>query len=135
MNEAARTPCNCCKEPITKGASVCYRCGRNQKLLMRGLAPTATWLGVIASAVLVLLSWGQFDEAKRQRLSADAAKDRAVAAERCVTQIAEKTIPIFESLLESTGTYGGYSPEGIEKLIRPLKEAIPKCKDSRVNPR
>lgn len=134
MNDADKIPCNCCNELITKGSPVCYHCGRNQKLLMRCLAPTAQWLGLILSAVLLLLSWRQFNEATRQRQSADAALSRAIAAEHRVTQVAKTTVPIFESLLEAKGTYGGYSPKEIEKLTRPLKEAIAENAESQAKP-
>lgn len=106
-NDADKISCDCCKELITKGASVCYHCGRDQKPLMRRLAPTLQGASLILSAFLFLFSWLEFNEATRQRQSADAALGRAEATERRVTQIAKTTVPIFESLLEATGSYGG----------------------------
>lgn len=151
MNDANKMACNCCSELITKGASACYHCGRNQKRLMRCLAAAP----VMISLALVVLSGFQFSEARRQRQSADAAflsaeatkrraeqiekataaaLGRAEAAERCVTTIAKTAVPIFESLLESKGTWGTYSPKGMEKLLRPFKDAITECSESRTGP-
>lgn len=127
MNDADKILCNRCNELITKGAPVCYHCGRDQTRLMRCLAPAS----LIVAVGLLLLSVLQFFEATRQRQSADAALSRAEATERRVTQIAITTVPIFESLLEATGTYGGYSSKEIEKLTRPLKEAIAENAESR----
>jgi hypothetical protein len=44
MSDTDKTPCSCCRELIAKGAPVCHYCGRNQKLLVRCLAPTLQWL-------------------------------------------------------------------------------------------
>ncbi|CBE70118.1 MAG: hypothetical protein F9K13_01365 [Candidatus Methylomirabilis oxygeniifera] len=151
MNDADKIPCNCCRELITKWAPVCYHCGRNQKPLMRYL----TAAPVMISLTLVVLSWFQFSEARRQRQSADvallraeaterreeqiakatnAALGRAEAAERCVTKIAKTAIPIFESLLESKGTFGTYSSKEMGKLLKPFKNAITECSESRTGP-
>lgn len=148
MNDADEMPCNCCSELINRGASVCYHCGRNQTPLMRRLAAAP----VMISLALVVLSWFQFSEASRQRQSADAAfrsaedtkrraeqiekaavaaLSRAEATERCVTKIAKTAAPIFESLLESKGTFGVYSSKAMGELLRPFKDAITECSESR----
>lgn len=154
-NDADKIPCNCCKELITKEASVCYHCRRDQKPLMRRLAPTMQGASLIVAVGLLLFSLLQFIEARRQRQSADAALlraeaterraeqiekatdaalGRAEATERCVIKIAKTAVPIFESLLESKGTWGTYSSEGRGKLIKPFKDAITECSESRTRP-
>jgi hypothetical protein len=125
MTDTDKIQCNCCKELITNGAPVCYHCGRNQKFLMRCLAPTAQGIALAISIVLVVLSWYQFNEARNQRQSANEALNRAIAAEYRVTKVAKATLSVSESLLNATGRWGfSYSSAEIEKLTRPLKEAL-----------
>jgi len=130
MVDTDKTSCNCCGELITKGAHVCHHCGRNQKLLMRCLAPALQWFSLIVSAALLLLAWGQFNEARNQRQSANEALIRAKAAEERVTKVAKASLPVFKSLLTKTGGWGfSYSPREINNLTKPLKDALAESED------
>lgn len=137
--DTEKASCNCCRELIIKGATICYHCGKNQKKIFRLLAPTPQWIALIVSIILVLLSLFQyiearqqriyaenaFNEARKQRISADDAFNKATVVERRVTRIAKATIPLFESLL---GKYAwsdsGLSSAEIAKLTKPLKDAL-----------
>lgn len=125
MADVDKKPCSCCREFISIEATTCFHCGRNQNILKRFLNPTSQWIALIISVILVSLSWAQFNEARSQRESANEALNRAKTAEERVTKVASATLPIFESLLGTTGVAsGGYSKKEMENLIRPLKEAL-----------
>jgi hypothetical protein len=98
MIDTDKTPCNCCRELIAKGAPVCYHCGRNQKRLMRWLAPTLQGIGLLVSAALLMLSWGQFSEATKQRKSADEAFRLANVAKIEAEQARDETRKTVEHL-------------------------------------
>ena len=133
---ADKIPCNSCKELIALGAAVCHHCGRNQKRLIRWLGPTVQLLGILVSITLVALSYAQHTEAKHQRQSADAAFNRAAAAEAGVIKVAKTATSVFESIMERIGRWdSSYTPEEIEEVIRPLKEAIAESKyNNEANP-
>lgn len=137
--DTEKTSCNCCRELIIKGATICYHCGKNQNKIFRLLTPTPQWIALIVSIVLVLLSSFQyiearkqrifaenaFIEARKQRISADNAFIKSTDVERRVTKIAKATLPLFESLLVKTGRAdGGYTSEEREKLTKALKDAL-----------
>jgi hypothetical protein len=128
MDDPEKTPCNCCRELIIIGAAICPHCGRNQNKIYRFFStPISQWVALILSIILLILSWRQLTEATRKRESAEAASNKAEAAERSVINIANDTISHFESLFEKTGRAdGGYSPEEREKRIRILKDALPR---------
>ena len=74
------TDCRHCRTSIPKGASVCPQCNRSQGYFSAKLesgAPTISVVSIILSIVLVILSWLQFREATKQRISADRAVQSA----------------------------------------------------------
>lgn len=132
--DTEKKPCNCCGELILSNAKVCFHCSRDQNIGIRILKSIPQWIALGISIVILAFTWWQKEEATKQRISAeaafnkaDAASNKAEAAERSVTNIANATIPLFESILYKTGRAdGGYSTEEGEKLIRNYKNALPK---------
>jgi hypothetical protein len=72
--------CRHCRMSIQKGASVCFHCQRSQGYFSSKLASVASFISVVSmilSIALVTLSWLQFQEATKQRKSADRAVQSA----------------------------------------------------------
>ncbi len=85
-------PCRHCRMSIPKSASICFHCQRSQGYLSSKLASVVSFISVVSMALsiaLVTLSWLQFQEATKQRKSADGAVQSADNALRQAASASE----------------------------------------------
>lgn len=82
------TKCRHCYAPLDPRARVCSSCGRNRNAFLNALR-SAEPLGIIASMVLVVLTFMQFSEARNERIQAARALSEATAAQARAEEAAQ----------------------------------------------
>lgn len=117
--------CIYCASKIMKHAKVCVSCGRDQRWLLNHLK--FDHIGLIIALLMVLLGYLQFKEARKDRLEASEALQRARSAEE-ISQEASKAISEIKvmakilaktnlSLVSRTGRWdSGYSDKEKEEI-------------------
>ena len=76
--------CKCCYQVIEQNASICHHCGRHQNWIVRNL----TNAGLLITVVMMLIAFGQLLEARKHRIDASDALERASKAEGIATSAA-----------------------------------------------
>ncbi len=92
--------CKCCKEEIADGASICKHCGAHQGLILRRLSEWSN-VGIVISAILLILSILQFYVASREKSKAEQAERMAGEAQKRI-EAHEKLVIALRFELEKT---------------------------------
>ncbi len=97
--------CRHCKSPnIHKEATVCIHCQRSQGLIESSLASSSGFinvLSIIVSIVLIVLAVLQYQQAYKQRYSADLAMKQADDAFRQANALKEDVIALKEDVIRA----------------------------------
>jgi hypothetical protein len=116
-----KTPCKYCLERINKHAKVCHYCGRHQNRYIQYFDR----IGVLISIGLLLLSFSQFNEARKEHIKAQEALQHAQRAEKKIEDSGKAIAKILLALSNLDETAGSLSvTKFFPSLMRNEAEAL-----------